>query len=173
MSTSPHIVEVALGERSYAIEIGAGNLTDAPRLLTESLARRGAKASRVIVITDDNVLEPHATPVADALSDAGFDVGALVIGAGEESKSAEVAEGLWEAMLERGADRKTVVVAIGVSSGTASNRATYFGVARSNSDTALVSRTSTAATLRRGDACGRGRSRRSCLRPSGRPSTRR
>lgn len=113
MSTSPHIVEVALGERSYAIEIGAGNLTDAPRFLTDSLARRGAQASRVIVITDDNVLEPHATPVADALSDAGFDVGALVIDAGEESKSAEVAEGLWEAMLERGADRKTVVVAIG------------------------------------------------------------
>jgi 3-dehydroquinate synthase len=113
VSTKPHIVEVALGERSYAIEIGAGNLTDAPRFLTESLARRKAKATRVIVITDDNVMEPHATPVADALSDAGLDVGALVIDAGEESKSGEVAEGLWEAMLERGADRKTVVVAIG------------------------------------------------------------
>jgi len=113
VSSPPQIVEVALGERSYAIEIGAGNLADAPRFLLESLARRGAKVSRVIVITDDNVLEPHATPVADALSDAGLDVGALVIDAGEESKSAEVAEGLWEAMLERGADRKTVVVAIG------------------------------------------------------------
>lgn len=113
VSSTPEIVQVALGERSYAIEIGAGNLTEAPRFLLESLARRGGKVSRVIVITDDNVLEPHATPVADALSDAGLDVGALVIDAGEESKSAEVAEGLWEAMLERGADRQTVVVAIG------------------------------------------------------------
>lgn len=113
MNDTPQIVQVALGERSYPIEIGAGILDQAPRFLTDVLARRGAKATRIIVITDDNVFESHATPAADVLSDAGFDVGALVIEPGEESKSVEVAEGLWEAMLERGADRRTVVVAIG------------------------------------------------------------
>jgi 3-dehydroquinate synthase len=113
VSTATEIVHVALGERGYPIEIGAGVLGESPRFVKEVIAARGAQVSRVILITDDNVMEPHATPIADSLADAGLDVGALVIDAGEESKSAEVAEGLWEAMLERGADRRTIVVAVG------------------------------------------------------------
>ncbi len=113
MNSTSQVVNVSLGERSYPIEIGTGILGDFPRFLKHVIERRGAQVTRVIVITDDNVLEPHATPIADSLSDAGLDVGALVIDAGEESKSGEVAEGLWEAMLERGADRRTVVVAVG------------------------------------------------------------
>ena len=113
MSATTEIVQVALGERGYPIEIGAGLLGDAPRFMRQVIEARGARLSRVIVVTDDNVMEPHATPIADSLADAGLDVHALVIDAGEESKCAEVAEGLWEAMLERGADRRTVVAAVG------------------------------------------------------------
>jgi 3-dehydroquinate synthase len=99
---------VALGERSYPIEIGTGNLPEAGRFL---LTRR--KVSHAVIITDVNVENRHALPVADALSDADVTVDLLVVDAGESTKCAEVLEGLWNKLLDLGADRRTVIVAVG------------------------------------------------------------
>lgn len=101
-------VHVNLGPRSYDIEIGSGNLADVVRFCDAD-----AEDAHAVVITDSNVDELYSEPVGDALQEAGAQVDILVIEAGEQSKCAEVAADLWEQLLDQGADRKTVVVALG------------------------------------------------------------
>src|SRR3954469_5592542 len=101
-------VHVNLGPRSYGIEIGSGNLTGVVRFCdTEQ------DDAHAVIITDSNVDELYCEPVGDALQEAGAQVDILVAEAGEQSKSPEVAADLWEQLLDQGADRKTVVVALG------------------------------------------------------------
>lgn len=108
MSYSPEIVHVNLGERSYDIEIDAGNLGRAG----EFLAQRG-RTTHAVVITDEHVEKPHAHAVGESLAEAGMTVDLLVIEAGEPTKSIDSALALWERLLQLGADRKSVLVAVG------------------------------------------------------------
>lgn len=108
MSLPRRTVHVPLGERSYPIDIGTGNLTDAGRFL---LTRR--KVSHVVIITDVNVENRHALPVAESFSDADMTVDLLVVDPGESTKCADVLDGLWKKLLDLGTDRRTVVAAVG------------------------------------------------------------
>ena len=108
VTAESRLVHVPLGPRSYTIEIGAGILTQAGRFLT-SLRR----TTHAVIVTDQHVQEPHAMPLAESLAEAGAAVDLTVIEAGEMSKSVETAEQLWQKLLELGADRKTVIVAVG------------------------------------------------------------
>ena len=106
--TSIQTVRVNLAERSYDIEIGAGNLARVGSFLQE----RG-KVSQAVIFTDTNVEDPHAIAVAESLTRESIDCSIVALEPGEKSKSVEVAARLWDGMLELGADRKTVVVAVG------------------------------------------------------------
>ena len=108
MSETVKTVCVALAERSYDIQIGSGNLDQIGPFVSD---RSGA--THAVVITDENVDDPHADRVADHLVEAGLDVDLLVVDAGEASKSIETAATLWESMLQVGTDRKSLVVAVG------------------------------------------------------------
>lgn len=101
-------VQVALADRSYPILIGPGVLDRSGELLTG-----GSKISHAVVITDTNVESPHAANVARSLDDSGVTVDMLVVEPGEISKAIDVADSLWRKLLELGADRKTVIVAVG------------------------------------------------------------
>jgi 3-dehydroquinate synthase len=101
-------VHVNLGPRSYDIEIGSGNLKDVARFCDAE-----QDDAHAVIITDSNVDELYCEPVGDALQEAGAQVDILVAEAGEQSKSPEVAADLWEQLLDQGADRKTVVIALG------------------------------------------------------------
>jgi 3-dehydroquinate synthase len=107
VSQATTIVEVALAERGYTIEIGTGNLVEAGRFLDD----RGG-ASHIALVTDDNVVERHARRVAESLAHHA-DVDILSIEPGETAKCVETADVLWQKLLEIGADRRTVVVAVG------------------------------------------------------------
>lgn len=106
--TPSALVSVALADRSYDIEIGQGNLAQTARFIH---ARR--KCTHAVVIADERVVEPHAAAVVGSLSSAGVRVDLLTVASGEPSKSVDQAARLWNELLARGADRKTVVVAIG------------------------------------------------------------
>lgn len=101
-------VYVNLGERSYEIEIGTGNLS-----CLGAFAEARLRPSHAVVITDANVEQPHAQTAAQSLVAAGMVVDLLVIEPGETSKSVDVADHLWQKLLELGADRKTAIVAVG------------------------------------------------------------
>jgi 3-dehydroquinate synthase len=101
-------VRVHLSERSYDIEIGAGLLAQAG----DFIAAR-TRVSHAVTITDANVASPYSQAVEESLGAAGARVDRLTVEPGEPSKSVASAERLWNAMLAAGADRKTVVVAVG------------------------------------------------------------
>lgn len=101
-------VHVDLGPRSYDIEIGSGNLKDVARFCDAE-----QDDAHAVIVTDSNVDELYSESVGDALQEAGAQVDVLVAEAGEQSKSPEVAADLWEQLLDQGADRKTVVIALG------------------------------------------------------------
>ncbi len=108
MTAPPQTIHVPLASRSYDIRIGTGNLDTVGSFLTSL-----GKTSHAVLITDENVRTPHAETVAASLAEAGVQVDMIVVDPGEASKSADVAAGLWEGLLQVGADRKTVVVAVG------------------------------------------------------------
>ena len=101
-------VHVQLSERSYEIAIGTGNLTD-----VGAFVGRLCKLTHAVVITDTNVVQPHARRVADSLCGLGARVDEEVLEAGETSKSVANANRLWQRLLQHKADRKSVVVAVG------------------------------------------------------------
>ena len=108
MAADPQTVRVNLAERSYDIAIGAGNLAGAGRFLADR-----AKVTHVVLVTDDNVQKPHAMQVAESLGEQDIDVDVICVEPGEESKSLETADALWQGLLDLDADRKTVVAAVG------------------------------------------------------------
>ncbi len=108
MANEANITRVDLAQRSYDIQIGSGNLTHLVPFLRER-----TKSNHAIIITDDNVDALYADKLGDQLADDQWEVHLLVVDAGERSKSSEVAIDLWETMLEEGADRQSIVLAVG------------------------------------------------------------
>jgi 3-dehydroquinate synthase len=101
-------VRVSLAERSYDIEIGSGNLA-----ALHDFLRRRTDSDHALIVTDSNVDDLYADEAGDRLVAEGWEVNVLVVDAGETSKSTEVADDLWNAMLAEGADRQSIVVAVG------------------------------------------------------------
>ena len=70
-------------------------------------------ARHAIIISDTNVEPLYAMKIAEILAESGVENDLCVVEAGEESKCVEVAQMLWERLIECGADRKTVITAVG------------------------------------------------------------
>lgn len=87
--------------------LGRGLLAELGRLLA---ARR--RATQAVIVTDRNV-QPHAEAAADALAGSQIDCDIVLLEPGEQEKSPPRLVELWEALLELGADRRTLVVAVG------------------------------------------------------------
>lgn len=105
--TNVRTVPVPLGDRSYEIEIAPGSLPRTGAYVTGRLT-----CTQAVIITDENVEEPHGNAAAESLAEE-VTTHLLVVDAGEGSKSPETAFALWERLLESGIDRKTVIVAVG------------------------------------------------------------
>lgn len=101
-------VVVHLGERTYRIRIGVDIL---PELGREVCALD--RVTTAFVITDENVVRPHAERAQASLQAAGVRAELVVVPPGESTKSVATAIFLWEELLKRRADRKTFVIAVG------------------------------------------------------------
>jgi len=101
-------VHVALGDRSYPVEIGCETLGR----VGEAIARQ-TKASRAAVVTVPPVGRRYAGPVLRSLRDAGLRAHRFEVPDGDATKNLRQVERLYDALLEKGADRGTVVVALG------------------------------------------------------------
>lgn len=99
------------GEESYDVRIGAEVLGGLGKYLTR--IEKVAKAPRLLVISDSNVAPLYLAAAKESLKTAGFRVSDIVVPAGEDSKSLEVAGEIWEAMAAIGLTRDCAVVALG------------------------------------------------------------
>ncbi|MEI8395547.1 MAG: 3-dehydroquinate synthase [Rhodospirillaceae bacterium] len=105
-------VRVELGARSYDIVIGQGVLAEAGRLIAAAIGHK----RRLITITDQNIAaRPHLAAFEHALEAEGLTrLGpAIVLPAGERTKDFDHLEQLLGAVLGRGIERSTVLVALG------------------------------------------------------------
>lgn len=100
-------LDVALGERSYPIQVGDGLLEHNPVL--QQLAHGRA----VALVTDEHVAPLHAAPLERLLRPVARDLVRIVVPAGEASKDWPMLNRIFDAMLERRFDRQTLVVALG------------------------------------------------------------
>ena len=101
-------VHVALGERSYDVEIGPGLLAQSGALIAPLLARK-----RVVVISDETVAGLHLDALRAGLADAGISLEALALPPGEATKSWPHLERAVEWLLDQKVERRDVVVALG------------------------------------------------------------
>jgi 3-dehydroquinate synthase len=97
-------IEVALGERSYTVEIGAGLLDEAGDRLAPC-----ARGGRIVAVSDDNVWAAQGARLAAS----GLDVVPFLVPPGEASKSWAQLEALCERLLDLGVERGDTILAFG------------------------------------------------------------
>ena len=99
------------GEEAYDVRIGTGVLD------ALGARMRGVpsleQAERVLVVTDENVAPLYRDRARESLAAAGFRASDIVVPAGEDTKSVEVAGEIWEAMAQLSLGRDCAVVALG------------------------------------------------------------
>lgn len=98
-------VEVSLGARRYAIDIGPGLLADGERL------QRLVVGEQAFILSDENVAALYLDKVRAALS--GRRLQSMVIPAGEAEKNLTRFAGLVSALADFGASRDVTVLALG------------------------------------------------------------
>ncbi len=101
-------VEVELGERSYPIQIGHDILAAAGGEIA-----RHSKSQHALIVTVPAVGRRYAGPLKRSLREAGLKVHRIDVPDGDSSKSLRQLARLYDAFLERRADRSAVVVALG------------------------------------------------------------
>jgi 3-dehydroquinate synthase len=104
----PIIVNVALGERSYDIAIGRGQLNSLGQKI--SALRPGARAA---IVTDETVARHHLAATQAALAAADVESTSVTVPAGESSKSFPRLETVCEALIAARIERADLVVALG------------------------------------------------------------
>ncbi|MET3106317.1 shikimate kinase/3-dehydroquinate synthase [Oxalobacteraceae bacterium GrIS 2.11] len=101
---SSHILNVALGERSYPICI-------APDALDQIASY--VQSKRTMIITNTTVAPLYLERVINALQAAGKQCEQLILPDGEEFKTMETLGLIFDALLKKQCDRKTTLIALG------------------------------------------------------------
>jgi len=101
-------VEVDLGKRSYPVQIGAGTLAS----LGEEIRRRSG-ASQAVLVTVPAVGRRYAAALLRSVRAAGLRSSRIDVPDGDATKNLRQVAKLYEALLDHGADRDTVLIALG------------------------------------------------------------
>ena len=110
------IVPVSLGDRSYEIVITSNRLAQSAPQFRDWLTQRPAFTAdrgRCLLVTDKHLEQLYASAVARSLQELGWDCETAVLEPGEKTKSLSVISGLYDKLVALGADRQTVVLAVG------------------------------------------------------------
>lgn len=113
MSSPEQTVQVDLASRSYDISIGHGHLGTIGSLTRSWLQLADEQPLKCLIITDTNVMQPHATAAKQSLDAVGAETRVIAVNAGEGAKSLQEASDLYDQLVDFRADRKTIVMAVG------------------------------------------------------------
>ncbi|MFM7150173.1 MAG: iron-containing alcohol dehydrogenase, partial [Gemmataceae bacterium] len=100
------VITVHLAERTYSIRISEGL-----RGIADFIRERHHPTLAFLV--GDTNTKAHLDRVAEALSSAGFRTHGVTIPPGEDQKCLASASHLYDSLVDAGADRRTLVVAVG------------------------------------------------------------
>ncbi len=115
-SSAPNRLTVELGPRSYEIEIVTGGIPDFGPFARRTLERSwtGSSCRGALIVTDANLADLSIpAPCQAALESVGIAAATAVVPPGEPSKSLAQVERLYDELAARGADRHTLLVALG------------------------------------------------------------
>ena len=101
-------LNVELGERSYDIHVGDGLLAQAGALIKPVI-----RSQRVIVVTDENVAPLYLASLEISLDTAGLNSESIILPAGEQTKSIDYFEQLFDQILAMKIDRQCALIALG------------------------------------------------------------
>ncbi len=107
-SNTPRRVAVDLGTRSYDILVGPGLIAEAGERIAALMP-----GIRAAVVTDENVARLHLPALSASLDAAGIGHVAIVLPAGETTKSFAKLTGLVDSILEARLERGDAVIALG------------------------------------------------------------
>src|SRR3989304_261243 len=108
MSSGASAVHVDLGDRGYDIRIGSGCLAE-----LGSFVRPLAGGELAVVVTDTHVDRLFGGAVVEGLRSAGYRCERIVLEPGEQTKSLAQVEASYDRLIDFGADRRTLIVALG------------------------------------------------------------
>ncbi|MBR7801639.1 bifunctional shikimate kinase/3-dehydroquinate synthase AroKB [Undibacterium sp. FT137W] len=100
-------LQVDLGDRSYPITIGQDLLTN------QTFLQNRIKAQRIVIVTNTVVAPLYLESIASTLSSIGKQVETIVLPDGEEYKNWESLMTVFDALLSKKCDRKTMLLALG------------------------------------------------------------
>lgn len=106
-------VHVGLANAPYDITIFTDTDSASGESPVGSIMASLQPLTHLVVIADENVARSHGADFANACRSSIDRVDVLEVPSGESSKCVAQAERLWRELLELGADRKTVVAAVG------------------------------------------------------------
>ena len=101
------VVDVRLGDRTYAIRVGSGLLAQSP-----SYARM-PRGSSAVIVTNETVGALYADRLASALLPLWPRVEIVLVGDGEEFKTWETLQAIVDGLIDARADRTTTIFALG------------------------------------------------------------
>lgn len=108
-SGTPSRLELTSTSAPSTIEVGPGIRAQTGAVI----AAQWPKARRIWLCVDANVLAARGDGIVAELGLDAFDVQSIPVASGETSKSVAGLSRLWDAMLEGGADRSDVLIAMG------------------------------------------------------------
>ncbi len=100
-------LNVALDERSYPIHIGPGLLSKAELILPH------IKQKKVVVVSNETVAPLYLSRLCATLADGGVDVLPIVLPDGEQFKTWESLNLIFDALLQARCERNTILIALG------------------------------------------------------------
>lgn len=104
------VVPVALGDRSYSIQIAPGMLASGG---AASIIRQFAGAGAICVVTHPRLAKQYALPLVEQLRSGGSAAHLATVAAGERSKRLPAVARLYRTFLDSSLDRRSLAVAIG------------------------------------------------------------
>ncbi len=99
------MMQVELGDRSYPIYMGAGNL-DNPELLTKHI-----KSKQVVVVTNETIAPLYLDRVTKHLQ--GYQLETIILADGEQFKTLDTLNIIFNALLEKKFSRNATLIALG------------------------------------------------------------
>lgn len=105
--TSLHTLHIDLPERGYPILIGSGLLAD------QATWQGLPQASQAMIVTNETVAPLYLARLTGALSSRFPRVQAVILPDGESYKNWQTLQTIFDALLQRACDRKTVLFALG------------------------------------------------------------
>ncbi len=101
-------LKIDLADRSYEILIGQNFLSRSSKLLGEVL-----KPSRIVVVTHPSIRSLYGDRLVSSFVQDKFSTDIIEVPEGEQSKSLQQAEKIYDRLIEMNSDRKTLLVALG------------------------------------------------------------